>query len=420
MPVRSDSRLRHRLCRPRGERAAVAVFVAIIMVPVALGTAMISVDVGQLLWERREVQNAADAAVMAATTDCAKAQAKPCNPSVSSPSLTGLANGNARDNRNAIDQFCASSYLVTNAKTSLTECAKPTEPELTQCPALNPAYANYPFLEVRTSTRTATGNAISSKIASAIAGGDVSTTVGACARAVWGGLNSWPGTPIMPITMSYCEWAAATGANPATGLGGTYYPGPKGAYPGYDPATNPWPTGPEKEIFTAKTTSSPGCTDFNGHVAPGAFSALTQTGVCAATGSEWIQGDPGNDAACDDAVLQDMYRGKESLIPLFNCVSNTPDMSTCLTSDDIKKVAHGTKLNYHIIGYAGFYLSAWHLSSTSDFYQRSLRPPSYAKACPAGPARCLSGWFTQPVVAGGTIAPPGTVTFGPTVVLPAG
>ena len=53
-------------------------FVAIIMVPVVLGTAMISVDVGQLLWERREVQNGADATVRAAAAACATAAT--CNP----------------------------------------------------------------------------------------------------------------------------------------------------------------------------------------------------------------------------------------------------------------------------------------------------------------------------------------------------
>ena len=49
MPVARGHR--PRIPGRRRERGAVAVFVAIIMIPVVLGTAMISVDVGQLLWE---------------------------------------------------------------------------------------------------------------------------------------------------------------------------------------------------------------------------------------------------------------------------------------------------------------------------------------------------------------------------------
>lgn len=52
------------------ERGATSVIVVLLLVPVLFGAAALSVDVGALMWERRQLQNGADAAVTAAAQLC--------------------------------------------------------------------------------------------------------------------------------------------------------------------------------------------------------------------------------------------------------------------------------------------------------------------------------------------------------------
>ncbi|MCZ2804467.1 pilus assembly protein TadG-related protein [Modestobacter sp. VKM Ac-2983] len=70
--MRLTSRLLRRLGRRRlaDERGAVAVLVAVLLVPL-LGFAAIAVDVASLYADREQLRNAADAAALAVATDCA-------------------------------------------------------------------------------------------------------------------------------------------------------------------------------------------------------------------------------------------------------------------------------------------------------------------------------------------------------------
>ena len=211
---------------------------------------------------------------------CPCATAATCNPDKTSSPLLGLGNANARDGKNAIDQICASFVLVTNTLTSLPPCSQPATPRLVDCPTVDPAYSALPFVEVRTSTKTATGsNAISSAVASAIAGGNVGTTVRACARAAWG-----PAAPttlkVFPVLMSYCDWKNQTGYNGTPGSA-TY---PNGPDPSITPygygAGNPWPS-VEKTIYTKNNPTT--CPTWNGNSAPGGFYSTERRGLFEAT-----------------------------------------------------------------------------------------------------------------------------------------
>jgi uncharacterized membrane protein len=57
--------------RQRDERGAVGTIVGVLLaMGVVFGFLAISVDVGSLLWERRQLQNAADAAALSLATEC--------------------------------------------------------------------------------------------------------------------------------------------------------------------------------------------------------------------------------------------------------------------------------------------------------------------------------------------------------------
>lgn len=83
-------------------------------------------------------------------------------------------------------------------------------------------------------------------------------------------------------------------------------------------------------------------------------------------------------------------------IQVFDCVadaivnpiipSGQPNATDCTSS------AHGTgSTNYHVVGYAAFYVSGWHFNGNS---MGSIKPP-HNPHCPAGSDRCLTCWFTQ-------------------------
>src|SRR5665811_2480716 len=78
--------------RLRGESGATAVIVALLMIPL-FGFAAISIDVGGLYFERRQLQNGADAAALAIAQDCAKGVCGDINATASD-----LAGKNANDN----------------------------------------------------------------------------------------------------------------------------------------------------------------------------------------------------------------------------------------------------------------------------------------------------------------------------------
>ena len=83
------------------ERGAIAMMVTVLLASgVLLGCAALSVDVGNLSAERRQLQNGADAAALSAAQDCAITVC----PTATSPSLTVLAGANATDGTSSISR----------------------------------------------------------------------------------------------------------------------------------------------------------------------------------------------------------------------------------------------------------------------------------------------------------------------------
>lgn len=157
--------------RRREERGAIAVWVALSIVPILAFVAIVA-DVGLLYWERSQLQNGADAAAMAVAQECAE------NPST----CMGAANGIAEDiaGINANDDFAAIEIppgeFVVNASSG--------------------------SVRVITSTLTDTGTtAIRHPFASLIAPNE--STVQAAATAEWGAPVSGS---TFPLAIAECEF----------------------------------------------------------------------------------------------------------------------------------------------------------------------------------------------------------------------
>jgi hypothetical protein len=385
--------------RARGEGGGVGTIVAIMFAGGAIFAAgAVSIDVADLLSERKQLQNGADASAQSVAALCLNAAS--CNPNFTSTgpgTINELAAKNAQDKATTISAVCRSSEVVSSTlPVCLSDTTNPnTNGELVRCPTLPASAATTAYVEAYTETKNTDGsNSITSKLASAVAGSQQNTTVKACARVGWG-----PAKPTtlntLPIVMSTCDWQQLTGWSPTSPP--TYPAGPSGPHPGYGTAANPWPAASvEKTVFTKGNPTT--CTTWNGHTAPGGFSVLENTSCSTAVLSgDWLEGEEGNAVPCDASMFAPL-RGTVVYVPVFDCLHSSPVTITPTTDCNDGNGAHAY---YHVSNYAAFYLTGWYFSS-SDV--RSIRPG--ARAACSGGDRCIEGWFLQDLVPAAQITNP--------------
>jgi Putative Flp pilus-assembly TadE/G-like len=383
---------------------------------VLLGAASISIDVGSLYAQRRQVQNGADAAAFALAQTCVESPSA-CNAS-SAPSLSTLAGNNGRTtlNDSASTPAYANGICVKNlpasTPTDLPLCADPSG-TFVDCPALPTVLAGVAYVEVHAQTLVNGVHLLPPIVAHTL--GFNGANVQGCARVAFGPVSGLINT--LPIGMSYCDWQSTVGyVNPANP--GTFQNPPSDTYPGYGGASDPaWPA-TQVAVQTAKDATY-NCPTWNGHTAPGGFSWLNQTGAgCSANVvGGWVFGVPGNSYQCDLPP----YYGKLVYLPIFDCVTAVP-VDPIISTTDCQTAAHGSSAtNYHIVGYVSFYLSGWKFSSNTT---GSIKPSQTPPNCPGtgGSGRCIIAWFTHRAVTDLPLAPSNTTTpaFGPDVVQAAG
>jgi Flp pilus assembly protein TadG len=432
------------------EKGAIAVIVAVLFgFGVMTAAAALTIDVGNINADRRQLQNGADAVALAVAQQCALTGT--CTPT--DPNLKPLANANAADNHTSIRRvdggtpvlptpdptypaICGNATGLFQCQTAWTQSMS----NLQECPSDVPSSANY--VRVYTETENSVGNHILPySFGAAIAGvGSSGANQQACATVIWGP----PSGAAAPITLSYCEWKAATGYVPATTdpvtgaiitpAVGIYANEPTAGTPGYIalgvglpvplPGTAPgiWPTPalqlpavpvPGNEIIVGLQgqTTTPNCSSWNGHDVPGGFGYLSSTTLCnmtAAVGG-WVQVDTGNSlpVRCDLRPLFNTI----IYLPVFDCVatgtsSTPPTVTPPAVYPTVCNRGNGNTSWYHIQGYAKFYLSGYKTGGgPSDEAARtnSLATPSLP--C-SGNDRCLSGWFLKGLVE----EPPATTT----------
>ena len=413
----------------RHERGAVATVVALLMgFGVVFGVLAVGVDVGNLLWERRQLQNASDAAVLSLAVECGKG-----NCTTTAGDTTSFANANSNDALSTVVSKCS----VNVPGSGLPACAAPAS-GLTDCPALPPAMASMsglPYVEVRTASLSGGGSFVQNWFAGISGGSDSSQTqVHACSRAAIGAPAS--GTSDLPITFSACDWQHATGGTTGGG-GGAYYASPvyNGANTvGYGGAGQPpWPAAaatppaqnPGGEVILLAQNPPGGatmptpCPAWNGHALPGGFGILeTVSGddcQLVEYTHHWMHSSTGNNTACDLSASV----GKVINLPIFDCTSDTMPGTgvTGLPCD----TGNGSNAYYHRVGFASFYLSGYSLNVTTGLPNKVKSLVSGNFPC-NGSDRCISGWFLTGELSATAISgpPSGSGSFGTFAVVPAG
>jgi Flp pilus assembly protein TadG len=279
--------------RLEGERGATAVIFALLLVPI-LGFAAIAVDIGSLYADRAKLQISADAAALAVAQDCARGA---CGDMLATARAMILAND---------DQGNTAQPVLSGSPLSV----------------------------------TVTGSTPQQHWFAPVIGHD-STAVSATATVGWGAPSG--GTAVLPLTFSWCEFAAQTGG----GL----------------------PSGTTSRTILFPKTSGTGCTGPSNAFVPGGFGWLVTDGACATTSV--IDGhslsDPGNTpkgcSAADFTALQN----KPVLLPIFDASGGT-----------------GSGAWYHVYGYAAFTITGYYFAGQY----------SWNKPC-SGSSRCITGYFTR-------------------------
>lgn len=328
------------------EKGAVGAITAVFLATVALAAGLLTIDVGQLYTERRQLQNGADAAALAVAQSCAVTAA--CDPSYAQT----YASGNANDNTTTVSEVCGTA-------SGLPACAADSGAELTNC---LPSAGTTPdtYVQVRTRTLNGSGSAVRS-----LFGGE-GTTVGACARAWWGGVRT---ASSVALTISHCEW------NQATADGTTFAPPP--------PYSAPYSTAlraAEKQLafHSGAADNTSDCDGGpSGWDLPGGFGWLSDPdNDCTAevSAESTYDAQPGSSAsgACKDALLSAWTGRSVVFLPVYD-----------------GQLGNGSNGTYHLEGWAAFVVTGYKFPGASENSWLTGRP------CNAtGSTFCVSGFFT--------------------------
>lgn len=420
-----------RSTRSRERGAVMPIFAVLVASGVAFGMVALSVDVGNVMYERRQLQNGADASSLALARACAEADVPETECAPDNPEVESLLDANSSDGLAQYDTRADAPDGACGRNTGnafLPECASDTSDaafdELIECPPL-PSWLRgntIPYVETYTLTESTEANPtlLPRYFSRLIVGGGEDISVQACARAAWGPVGSYTGS--VPIVISACEWKRQTsnGINYVS-------EGPVGGGYGYGGAGQPaWP-GVAREVVVIlhdPNDETSDC-DWNGKDTAGGFGFVDSANCEASVTTDgWVQIDPGASPTQDCRDVMPGLLGTKISLPVFDCLINSsttptgpaptpPPADVC---DPSQRASSGANSWYHIDGWAQFYLSGWDLPGT---VRNSVMPGGHTSCGIAG-AKCLYGWFLKGSLDGQTIDPTPGNDFGTYTVLPAG
>jgi hypothetical protein len=345
--------------RLNDDDGATAVFVVVVIV-VLIGMAAMVVDIGALWWERRQLQNGADAGSLAVAQSCA---AGDCAGYLTQAQT--YADDNSNDGASNVQEVCGS----TDA--GLPACSDP--------PATTPAGQGWVRVGTQTGSDAGPG-LVPPFLAQALVPGYDGSTVHASAIANWGAPSGITGG--LPLTFSECEWLAAT-------EDGTRYA------PYTDLVAHTWPTDAdgvslERTIYLQNPSAPETCNpEPNGADLPGGFGWLEADDSCEATTTTgWFNDDPGVSVNKDCKDVLDALVDQLIFLPVFDAVNGL----------------NGNNGQYKLAGYAAFFLTGYNFPGVShDSLVTGATPCK-------GDDKCISGFFTQGLVPQG-----GSVGNGPSM-----
>ncbi len=403
--------------RRRFERGGVAAIVAVLLGGgVLLGASALAIDVGNIMFERRQLQNGADAAVAKLARICAdKANVADCDPTKAS-TISAVNNenkANAADNTASLNTLLDATLGTKNGMCgrvpgapNLPPCPSATSTadltDLVQCPPLPQALVDHPTIKY-VETYTLTDSKGSNKLGSFFLPGS-GATVGACSRMAWGP----PGKAnTLPLTFAECEYEEAINT---VGFGNDPV-NPADPYKGETALPLKYK---KNKSCDPNTVSSGG--DFDG-----GFGWLSANGCVASTEvPHWYDGQTGVGANND---CYDLFRpGSRIYIPIFTCISDT----AAGTDDPCNQGSpSGTHTYYYITGYAAFYVTGVRIVGDGQGSFLDGYPGSSARQdcqTTSKDNKCIYGWFLSDWVDyGGELDLTGTVPdYGANVFKPVG
>jgi Flp pilus assembly protein TadG len=297
--------------RVNREDGAIAVIVGVSLL-VLVGIGAFVVDAGNLYWERRQLQNGADAAALAAAQ--------------------GLVGGDSEAAAYTVARYYAD---ANNSRGAYVRGPAEGDPGFV-------VDSNSVTVTARTGSYVSEGS-LDSFLARVL--GVDSYATQASATASWGSLGS---ADTIPLTFSECEWHQMTGL-----LGKE----------DEDPADF-LPTGQRTVYFhstkTAQEEFSCGY-DAPNHDHPGGFGWLSaEGGACEAyVENGTVKTDTGNNVPkeCSASFLASLI-GKTVAMPIFSSVT-----------------LQGSNATYTISGFAAFEMSGYHLSGNKEYHYPQDKPP---------------------------------------------
>jgi len=336
------------------ERGGIAVTVAILLV-VMIGLGALVLDVGNLYWERRQLQNSADASALAAAQDLVVGESMVV---AEASARTYTSANNTRD-----------AYVD--------DIFQPTTTSVT----------------VETITGDADGSGTIASFLASILGVDNYFTH-ASATAAWGGIA---GAATIPIAICEDAWNHLTNG-------------------GQVPPDEPFPFSilrigvPPGHLNAGIDCSNPG----GGDVPPGGFGFLDADGNCQAhvAADGWSDGKTGNTpdvGGNSPCTATDFYN------VLIDAVDNNTKLLIPIFDEYAEQGAAG---RYHIIGFGALELRGYTINAGPQHptFGRSYGWTHGGSACP-GSASCLDLRFTDLVSLGADVIPgDGTTEFGASLV----
>ena len=325
------------------DRGAVAIVAALLMVAL-LGSAAISIDVGRLYVERRQLHNGSDAAALALAQMCGGANTLSLASCVTS--VTGLSDQATRlAQANKNDGAAYASVLPRRSTDPLTS------------------------VRVRTTTRAPDGSTELPLFFAPVLGQNTKT-VSAESLATWG--LPIQGRAALPITVDICHFPQGLLADTVSS-----WPAQFMQYAGQEIAPDPL-----CPLTVTDPVSNIGGVQVYRPV-PGGFGWLPQApGQCYAVVNKFLQqtpSQPGNSFPTECGSQLDQLRDTVILLPVYDYAGG-----------------QGANGWYHVPAFAAFKLTGWRFGGSPDLSWNNTSPDPRQNC--TGDCRGIKGQFTKLVV----------------------
>ena len=397
------------------EKGAVTTIVAVLLASgVVMGMLALTVDVGNIMAERRQLQNGSDAAALALARSCAKSPVgTDCSSAANASSgLASLAGANSKDNLQSVPALDAASQplICGHNVPTLPTCTLPSSAsDLAACvPTPSWLDSSTPYVETRATTLSSGSNpnALTSFFARAVVDGYVDKQYRACSRAAWGPAGATGTT--LPLVMGYCDWQSKTADGTKFAPAPPYTPAP-------GTSTTTLPSAISSGDYPILIVAHAGSDDTvdtcgrnaNGGFYPGGFGwTETDATVCSTSFDDEgnADGDPGASlpGTCKDQLAG--YVGREVYIPVAIEASGT-----------------GSGGTYTVDGVASFFFAGYAQMASADPKNKAVykEPTGLCTGKCNGSTSYIWGWFTTGIVPTSTTIGTGTPRGG-TAVVPVG